>query len=106
MLPPSLHQEYCNEGTLRQALDRGRLKDPRSGRTHLPTALALARDVAAAMQYLHQQQVWGGGKNWSVGIQKAYQEALQLACSAICFCFGAFAMFWYRHSIAQRTWSD
>ena len=54
-------QEYCDQGTLRQALDRGRLKDPRTGRTHLPTALALARDVAVAMQYLHQQRVGGRG---------------------------------------------
>jgi hypothetical protein len=37
--------EFCDQGTLRQALDRGRLKDPHSGRTHLPAALALARDV-------------------------------------------------------------
>ena len=38
-------QEYCDQGTLRQALDRGCLLNPRTGRTHLPVALALARDV-------------------------------------------------------------
>ncbi|KAI8472601.1 MAG: hypothetical protein J3K34DRAFT_457740 [Monoraphidium minutum] len=52
--------EYCDQGTLRQALDRGRLRSPRTGRTHLPTALALARDVAASLQYLHSQQVVHG----------------------------------------------
>ncbi|KIZ06161.1 hypothetical protein MNEG_1794 [Monoraphidium neglectum] len=52
--------EYCDQGTLRQALDRGRLRNPRTGRTHLPTALALAKDVAAALQYLHTQQVIHG----------------------------------------------
>ncbi|KAI8472598.1 MAG: kinase-like domain-containing protein [Monoraphidium minutum] len=52
--------EYCDQGTLRQALDRGRLRSPCTGRTHLPTALALARDVAASLQYLHSQQVVHG----------------------------------------------
>jgi hypothetical protein len=47
--------EFCDQGTLRQALDRGRLKDPRTGRTHLPVALALARDVVGAARQARQR---------------------------------------------------
>ena len=49
--------EYCNQGTLRRALDDGRLRDAATGLTALPAALSLARQVASAMQYLHGEAI-------------------------------------------------
>jgi hypothetical protein len=49
--------EYCDGGTLRQALDAGRLLDPATGLSGLPLALALGHQVAAAMTYLHEEGI-------------------------------------------------
>ncbi|KAF8057640.1 HT1 [Scenedesmus sp. PABB004] len=46
--------EYCDQGTLRQALDAGLLVHRGSGLHHLPTVLSLAHNVGCAMTYLHQ----------------------------------------------------
>jgi hypothetical protein len=57
--------EHCDQGTLRQALDEGRLRDVTTGLTSLPLALAIAHGVASAMEYLHEESVLresaGGG---------------------------------------------
>ncbi|KAF6262437.1 kinase-like domain-containing protein [Scenedesmus sp. NREL 46B-D3] len=54
-----LVMEYCDEGSLRQALNRGRLADPSSGDSApaLHLALALAHDVACAMLHLHSEHL-------------------------------------------------
>jgi len=67
--------EFCDQGTLRQALDRGRLKNPRTGRTHLPVALALARDVVRWMGF-------GGGGGWRGLVQTALVMGV-FCCSQI-----------------------
>ena len=71
--PPPRPQEFCDQGTLRQALDRGRLKNPRSGRTHLPVALALARDVVGATR----------GPGGCTGVT-AVGSGLSSACCFLC----------------------
>ncbi|KAI8467752.1 MAG: kinase-like domain-containing protein [Monoraphidium minutum] len=52
--------EHCDQGTLRRALDGGRLRDITTGLTSLPLALQMARDVAAAMEYLHEESILHG----------------------------------------------
>jgi len=59
--PPSRPQtwlvlEYCDGGSLQEAVDSGWLRtgrDPREGAPHMPAILATAREVASACAHLH-----------------------------------------------------
>jgi serine/threonine protein kinase/GAF domain-containing protein len=67
-LPPLPNQtwlvlEYCDRGSLQEAIDAGWLRtgrDPRSASVHLPALLATAREVAAGMAHLHREGVVHG----------------------------------------------
>lgn len=52
--------EYCEEGSLRAALDAGRLRDARTGRPDLQVTLPLSLDVARALHHMHQEQLLHG----------------------------------------------
>uniref|UniRef100_A0A383WJF9 Protein kinase domain-containing protein n=1 Tax=Tetradesmus obliquus TaxID=3088 RepID=A0A383WJF9_TETOB len=55
-----LVMEYCDQGTLRQALDAGLLVNKATGCHLLPTVLSLAHNIACAMHYLHQEHIIHG----------------------------------------------
>ncbi|WIA41989.1 hypothetical protein OEZ86_009290 [Tetradesmus obliquus] len=60
--------EFCNRGTLSDAIQRGWLLSvrdgaPQPGQLDLLRALATAREVARAMEYLHSQSVLHGDLN-------------------------------------------
>ncbi|KAF6263821.1 kinase-like domain-containing protein [Scenedesmus sp. NREL 46B-D3] len=60
--------EFCNKGTLSDAIQRGWLLSvrdgaPQPGELDLMRALATAREVAGAMEYLHSQSVLHGDLN-------------------------------------------
>jgi serine/threonine protein kinase len=48
--------EFCDQGSLQEAIDDGRLRtsrDPRSGQPDLPAIVACAAEIAAGMAHLH-----------------------------------------------------
>ena len=53
---------FCNptQGSLRAALDAGRLRDARTGRPDLQVMLPLSLDVARALHHMHQEQLLHG----------------------------------------------
>lgn len=58
-----LIMEFCDHGTLQDAVDRGWLLQPRScrdGRPHAPAILHTARELASALSYLHEQGIVHG----------------------------------------------
>jgi serine/threonine protein kinase len=60
--------EFCNKGTLSDAIQRGWLLSvrdgaPQPGQLNLSRALATAREVAGAMEYLHGASVLHGDLN-------------------------------------------
>lgn len=60
--------EYCNRGTLSDAIQRGWLlsvKDgaPQPGHVNMLRAITTAREVAGALEYLHSQNVLHGDLN-------------------------------------------
>ncbi|KAG2434249.1 hypothetical protein HXX76_007974 [Chlamydomonas incerta] len=62
--------EYCDKGCLQDAIERGWLRTERSavsGRPNMAAVLATAREVAAALAYLHSQNVVHGDlSGWNV----------------------------------------
>jgi serine/threonine protein kinase len=48
-----LVMQYCDMGTLEQAIRRGDFHDPRSGQPKLRTILLTALEIARGLQYLH-----------------------------------------------------
>eukprot|EP00879_Flechtneria_rotunda_P005240 GHRR01005525.1.p1 GENE.GHRR01005525.1~~GHRR01005525.1.p1 ORF type:complete len:858 (+),score=281.24 GHRR01005525.1:849-3422(+) len=60
--------EFCNKGTLSEAITRGSFlcqKDhqPQPGQVNMLRALATGREIAAALEYLHSQNVLHGDLN-------------------------------------------
>ncbi|EFJ43286.1 hypothetical protein VOLCADRAFT_96512 [Volvox carteri f. nagariensis] len=63
--------EFCDRGSLQDALDRGALKlrkpGGEMGETHLPMMVATACEVASALQYLHERGIVHGDLTaWNV----------------------------------------
>jgi serine/threonine protein kinase len=65
-LPSS--QEYCDGGTLKDALDGSRFSDPSTGLANLETAVRVAIEIAAGMTYIHARNIIHGGENLGGGV--------------------------------------
>ncbi|PNW87297.1 hypothetical protein CHLRE_02g117050v5 [Chlamydomonas reinhardtii] len=72
--------EFCDRGSLQDALDRGALKlrkpSGEMGETHLPMMVATACEVASALQYLHDKGIVHGDLTaWNVMLCTAHDPA-------------------------------
>ncbi|KAG2452936.1 hypothetical protein HYH02_002274 [Chlamydomonas schloesseri] len=72
--------EFCDRGSLQDALDRGALKlrkpSGEMGETHLPMMVATACEVASALQYLHDRGIVHGDLTaWNVMLCTAADPA-------------------------------
>ncbi|PNH01072.1 hypothetical protein TSOC_013058 [Tetrabaena socialis] len=54
-------QEYCDGGTLRDALDGSRFLDPDTGLGQMEVAVRVAMEVAEGMVYIHARHIIHGG---------------------------------------------
>ncbi|KXZ54057.1 hypothetical protein GPECTOR_5g165 [Gonium pectorale] len=71
--------EFCDRGSLQDALDRGALKLRKPGgevgETHLPMMVSTACEVASALQYLHDKGIVHGDLTaWNVMLCTAAQD--------------------------------
>ncbi|KAG2432561.1 hypothetical protein HXX76_008906 [Chlamydomonas incerta] len=73
--------EFCDRGSLQEAIDRGWLRTERSalsGGPNMAAVLATAREVAAAMSYLHANSVVHGDlSGWNVMLASAGAAAAE-----------------------------